>query len=194
MTNRSPTLTLAGFLLSRTDKQALAYNTLGFVYANVGDDYYYFKRGAVTLANAISPAICAVGSPCTIPISGSLGASCPLGQGPCALRIGGTDIVVVSSYTGTTLTSTRGFILNSDSSGATIEAAYVGHQSVGTMPPASRMYYYAANFPAMNYDFGVPDAANGFNYPCSGSYLDNKAPAVSGTPPCGCWWQSGAAV
>jgi hypothetical protein len=191
-------MALAIFWQNRTDNVGLIYNSAGPSYSGVLDDYYYFVRSPATLAAPISPAVCTSASPCTISLSQALGVACPSGwEVGCTIRIGGKDVVKPTSYAGTTLTVNSGTvggahpsgaILNSHPAGASIEYVKQGNQSVD-IALHTPIYMYGSWFPAINYDLGTPDATNGFNYPCNGTFLAGSpgcvavsGPSIAGNP------------
>jgi hypothetical protein len=169
--DRDPTMAWAAYWSYRTDNVDFDYNSVGWVYTSVGDDYYYFVTGSST-AGAIPAAICSSRAPCTISLSGPLGTTtCPgLSIAACPIRIGGRDVVKVNSYSGTKLTVTSGAIVNSYSSGATIEYVNQGYQSLDK-PVHTPIFRWAQWFPSMGQNLGTPDSTDGFNYPCNGSFL-----------------------
>jgi hypothetical protein len=171
MADRDPMMALAMFWIYRTDNVGFIYNTVGFNYFGVLDDYYYFVNSNATLNGPISPAVCTSASPCSIPLTQALGVPCPKGwEVGCVIRIGGKDVAQVSNYSGATLSATTKAIVNSYSPGATIEYVVQSNQSMDS-PLHTPIYMYGSWFPAMAVNLGTPDSTYGFNYPCNGSYL-----------------------
>jgi hypothetical protein len=181
MANRDPLMALAMWWMTRNPNVVFQYNTAGWVYSSIGDDYYYFAPNPATLAAPITPNLCPT---CTISLNKALGASCSTWEIGCAIRIGGKDVVSVSSFSGTTLTVTSGGIVNSYPVGTAIETVKNSHQSQNSILHTP-IYVWGSWFPAMGVDLGTPDATNGFNYPCNGAYVQGKP---------GCLWLAGTTI
>jgi hypothetical protein len=180
--DRDPTMAWASYWSYRTDNVYFDYNSVGFVYLSVGDDYSYFVTSPAT-AGAVPAAICSTTAPCTISLSASLGTTtCPgLSISACPIRIGKKDVVKVNSYSGTTLTVTSGAIVNSYPSGATIEYVTQGYQSLDN-PIHTPVFRWGSWFPSMGENLGTPDSTYGFNYPCNGSFLQASPGCLAVAP------------
>jgi hypothetical protein len=172
---------------------------LGANYYDVGDDYYYFVRNAATLSAPLTAQKCDSG--CTIAISRALAASCSTWEVGCAIRIGGTDVLPVASFTGNDAAYGVFWTLCIVSCALgceTIEVVANGHQSQDNPLKCSvaggNCFMWGTWFAAMGIDLGTPDSTYGFQYPCKGTGGTTTGMYTPQVPPNGCLWKAGASV
>ncbi len=185
--NRGPMMALATYYMGANPNTLFQYNSLGFIYLD-NDDFFYYSFPAkitadvpVDLSNTVKriPANASkfptnttdvAGHPLCYPIR--LGAADGTQETPCAVKVSDT------------LLTTESPIFRAHKAGD--ETAFVinGHQSTDMIPPVNQIHRWGAWFPAMGVDIGTPDP-NGYR----GGARDlqwKKGTSITGLPNMDC--------
>lgn len=184
MYQRGPMNALARYYMTANTNTYFTYNPAGTIYAD-SDWYYYWVTSARTLAAPLTAQTCSPA--CTITISGALETSTnpDTSTEGYPLRINGRTVVGVTSYTGTTLTTTNQIpspILNNESIGASIEYVVKSHQSQDS-PLHTPIFMWGYFVPASAVYLGTPDLTFGFDTPCTGNGIIVNGGCIAATGP-----------
>jgi hypothetical protein len=187
--NRGPMTALAGYYIGANPNTAFSYNSLGYIYYDTGNFYYYSEPATLTssIAADTSGAIKNIdGDFSAYSGTGSTAGGCGYAPLIALGPIGNQEYVCATKISDTRFQTTSP-IRNSYAAEAPVWQVSEGHQAIDPIPPISYIYRWGAWFPAMGVDIGSPDP-NGWNGGArdmqwkTGSSMTTLADATCGSP------------